>query len=65
VKYAVPFLVFTLSSDGTAKTALFTICVEEDEQVMAVAAAYSWVVGHQRHRRWCLWVGDDRAAGRA
>jgi hypothetical protein len=38
------FLAFTLSSDRTAKTALLTLCVEEDDQVEAVAAAYSWVV---------------------
>ena len=38
------FLAFTLSSDGTARTTLFTICVEEDDPVKAVAAAYSWVV---------------------
>jgi hypothetical protein len=38
------FLAFTLSSDRTAKTALLTMCVEEDDQVKAVAAAYSWVV---------------------
>jgi hypothetical protein len=40
----VSFLAFTLLSDGTAKTVLFTMCVEEDDQVKAVAAAYSWVV---------------------
>jgi hypothetical protein len=38
------FLAFTLSSDRTAKTALFTMCVDEDDPVEAVAAAYSWVV---------------------
>jgi hypothetical protein len=38
------FLAFTLSSDGTARTALFTMCAEEDDPVKAVAAAYSWVV---------------------
>ena len=38
------FLAFTLSSDRTAKTALFMMCVDEDDQVEAVAAAYSWVV---------------------
>jgi hypothetical protein len=38
------FLAFTLSSDRTTKTALFTICVEEDDQVKAVAAAFSWAV---------------------
>ena len=38
------FLAFTLSSDRTASTALFTICVEEDDQVKAVAAAFSWAV---------------------
>jgi hypothetical protein len=39
-----PFLAFTMSSDGTARTALFTVCVEDDDPVKAVAAAYSWVV---------------------
>ena len=38
------FLAFTLSSDRVAKTALFTMCVGEDDPVEAVAAAYSWVV---------------------
>lgn len=38
------FLAFTLSSDRTTKTALFTICVEEDDQVKAVAAAFSCAV---------------------
>jgi hypothetical protein len=38
------FLAFTLSSDRTSKTALFTMCVEEDDQVKAVAAAFSWAV---------------------
>jgi hypothetical protein len=38
------FLAFTLASDRTAKTALFTVCVDEDDPVKAVAAAYSWVV---------------------
>ncbi len=38
------FLAFTLSSDRMAKTALFAMCVEEDDPVKAVAAAYSWVV---------------------
>jgi hypothetical protein len=38
------FLAFTLSSDRTSKTALFTLCVEEDDEVKAVAAAFSWVV---------------------
>jgi hypothetical protein len=38
------FLAFTVSSDRTAKTALFAMCVEEDDPVKAVAAAYSWVV---------------------
>ena len=38
------FLAFNLSSDRTAKTALFTMCAEEDDPVKAVAAAYSWVV---------------------
>ena len=38
------FLAFTLSSDRKTKTALFTICVEEDDQVKAVAAAFSWAV---------------------
>ena len=35
---------FHPSSDRTTKTALFAICVEEDDPVKAVAAAYSWVV---------------------
>jgi hypothetical protein len=38
------FLAFTLSSDRETRTALFTMCVEEDDPVKAVAAAYSWVV---------------------
>ena len=38
------FLAFTVSSDRTARTALFAMCVEEDDPVKAVAAAYSWVV---------------------
>jgi len=38
------FLAFTLSSDRAAKTALFTVCVEEDDPAKAVAATYSWVV---------------------
>jgi hypothetical protein len=38
------FLAFTVSSDRTARTALFTMCVEEHDPVKAVAAAYSWVV---------------------
>lgn len=38
------FLAFTLLSDRLAKTALFTMCVEEDDPVKAVAAAYAWVV---------------------
>jgi hypothetical protein len=38
------FLAFTLSSDRTTNTALFTMCVEEDDQVKAVAAAFSWAV---------------------
>jgi hypothetical protein len=38
------FLAFTVSSDRTARTALFTMCAEEDDQVKAVAAAYSWAV---------------------
>ena len=38
------FLAFTLSSDRKTKTALFTMCVEEDDQVKAVAAAFSWAV---------------------
>ena len=38
------FLAFTMSSDHTAKTALFTMCVEEEDPVKAVAAAYAWVV---------------------
>jgi len=37
-------LAFTLSSDRTTKTALFTMCVEEDDQEKAVAAAFSWAV---------------------
>ncbi len=38
------FLAFTLSSDREARTALFTMCVEEDDEVKAVAAAFSWAV---------------------
>jgi hypothetical protein len=38
------FLAFTLSCDRTARTARFTMCVEEDDQVKAVAAAFSWAV---------------------
>jgi hypothetical protein len=38
------FLVFTLSFNRTTKTARFTMCVEEDDQVKAVAAAFSWAV---------------------
>jgi hypothetical protein len=38
------FLAFTLSSDRKTKTALLTMCVEEDDQVKAVAAAFSWAV---------------------
>jgi hypothetical protein len=38
------FLAFTLSSDRTTKTSLFTMCVEEDDQEKAVAAAFSWAV---------------------
>ena len=38
------FLAFTLSSDRRTKTALFAMCVEEDDQVKALAAAFSWAV---------------------
>lgn len=38
------FLAFTLSSDREARTALFTMCVGEDDEVKAVAAAFSWAV---------------------
>jgi hypothetical protein len=38
------FLAFTLSSDKETRTALFTMCVEEDDEVKAVAAAFSWAV---------------------
>jgi hypothetical protein len=38
------FLAFTLSSDRKTKAALFTMCVEEDDQVKAVAAAFAWAV---------------------
>lgn len=38
------FLAFTLSSDRKTRAALFTMCVEEDDQVKAVAAAFSWAV---------------------
>jgi hypothetical protein len=38
------FLAFTLSSDRKTKTALLTMCVEEDDQEKAVAAAFSWAV---------------------
>jgi hypothetical protein len=38
------FLAFTLSYNHTTKTARFTMCVEEDDQVKAVAAAFSWAI---------------------
>jgi hypothetical protein len=38
------FLGFTLSSDRKARTALFSIYVDQDDPDIAVAAAHSWAV---------------------